>query len=195
MGGDVGCLDRLSTPASGVALATVRGGIYAFGTGTDRQVWYRPVARNAPGWQSLGGVSLYGPAAVTSGTTAFVFVIGGDHQLYMRADSGYGWGPWTSLGGYLTGTPAVASLGEEHLRIFGRGADNELWTRKYNRGWTGWTYLGGILTSPPTATACPAYGQVEVSVRGANGLDRQLWVYDSRPGGVGGWVSWGGQLL
>jgi hypothetical protein len=278
--GDGECSLVGAAPSSGVALSTLGGTVHAFGVGTDRQVWYRPVGRNTPGWRSLGGVSLYGPATVYSGNTSFVFVIGGDHQLYMRADNGYGWGMWTSLGGYLTGSPAVASLGDGHLRVFGRGGDNELWTREFNNGgWTGWTYLGGILTSPPTATAYPAYGQVEVAVRGADGLvytmglrrgdgfrgylnrkfaacstlsvpsvstsafasgrvyldvagtawmgsssaswnygghfvsnpdvenagggtvvagtggDRQMWVHDSRPGGLGGWVSIGGQFL
>jgi hypothetical protein len=280
VGGDPQCLGRGEVSSSGVALSTLRSGLYAFGVGTDRQLWYRPVARSV-GWQSLGGVSLYGPAAVTSGTTSFVFVVGGDGALYMRTENGYGWGPWTSLGGYLTSSPAAASLGDGHLRVFGRGADNGLWTREFAGGsWSAWSYLGGVITSPPAATAYPAYGQVEVSVRGTDsrlytmglsvgarssgylarnfsacsalavpaattaplpfgrvfldaadgireidragaphaygglflsnpavqypgsstviagtGGDRALWVYDTRPGGVGGWVSLGGQLL
>src|SRR6185295_11406439 len=95
----------------------------AFGTGTDRQVWYRTVAQNAAGWRSLGGTSLYSPAAVTAGTTAYVMTVGSDGALWTRSDSGSGWGAWTSLGGRLTASPAVASLGSGHLRVFGRGGD------------------------------------------------------------------------
>jgi hypothetical protein len=263
-----------------VALSTVRSSLYAFGVGTDRQLWYRPVAWSA-GWQSLGGISLYGPAAVTSGSTSYAFVVGGDGALYVRADAGSGWSGWVSLGGYLTSSPAAASLGDGHLRVFGRGGDNGLWSREFAGGsWSSWSYLGGVITAPPTATAYPALGQIEVSVRGADsrlytmglsvgarsggylarnftacsalavpssttaplpngrvfvdaadgireidrsgvehdygglflsnpavqypgsstvivgtGGDSALWAYDTRPGGVGGWVSLGGHLL
>ena len=278
--GDRSCITR-SAPASGIALANNGSTMQAFGTGTDRQVWYRTVAQNAAGWRSLGGTSLYSPAAVTAGTTAYVMTVGSDGALWTRSDSGSGWGAWTSLGGRLTASPAVASLGSGHLRVFGRGGDNELWTREFTNGaWGAWTYLGGRITAAPVATAYTSAAQVEVSVRGTDGLvytmnlargagagtytkrtfaacstlsvpsvstaafaadrvyldaagtawtgstgttstvvgghfasnpdveksgganvvagvgsDRQLWVYDPRSGGLGGWAALGGQFL
>jgi hypothetical protein len=279
--GDRSCITRSSAPASGVALANNGSTMQAFGVGTDRAVWYRTVGQNAPAWRSLGGVAVYGPAAVQAGTTSHVFVIGTDRALWTRSDSGSGWGAWTSLGGGLTSSPAAASLGSGHLRVVARGGDNGLWGREFTNGaWGPWTNLGGRLSSPPVATAYTSTAQVEVSVRGTNGLvytmslargagaqayaerafaacstlsvpsvstaafaggrvyldsagtawmgstgttssvvggrfssnpdvenvgganvvagmgtDRQMWVYDPRPGGLGGWAAIGGQFL
>jgi hypothetical protein len=49
-------------------------------------------------------------------------------------------------------------------------------------------YGGRFLSNPDVESAGWA------SVIAGTGGDRQLWVYDTRPGGVGGWVSIGGQF-
>lgn len=166
-------------PDSGVALSAppynsgngLGNVVHAFGTGTDRQVWYRQIGGSSASWQSLGGVSLYGPAAVLVGSTNHVFVVGGDNAVWMRTNSGSGWGGWTSLGGYFVTSPAVASLGGGHVRVFGAGADGGLWSNEFSGGrWSGWHALGGQLASAPAATYYPAYGQIEVSVMGTDGL-------------------------
>jgi hypothetical protein len=164
---------------------------YAYGVGTDRQVWYRAVAgplASTAGWQALGGVSLYGPAAVFSGSTSYVFVTGGDGAMYMRANGGSGWGGWASLGGFFVSSPAVASLGAGHLRAFGAGADGALWSNEFVAGrWSGWHGLGGQLAAAPVATSYPAYGQVEVSVMGVDGL---VWTMGLGTGARSGvWIA------
>ena len=173
--GDPDCLTEEYVPESGIALSRQNVAsnttVHAFGTGTDSQVWTRQIGGTGGGWQSLGGVSAYGPAAVFSGSTNNVFVIGGDGAVWTRSNAGAGWGGWSSLGGYFVTSPAAASLGNGHIRVFGTGADGALWTNELSAGrWSGWYTLGGQLVAAPVATTYPAYGQVEVSVMGTDGL-------------------------
>jgi hypothetical protein len=191
-GGDPACLSEEYVPASGVALSrqNVAGNttLHAFGTGTDSQVWTRRIGGTSTGWQSLGGVSLYGPAAVFSGSTQHVLVVGGDGAVWTRSDAGAGWGGWSSLGGYFVSSPAAASLGAGHLRVFGSGADGALWTNEFAGGrWSGWYSLGGQLLTAPAATTYPSYGQVEVSVMGTDGL---VWTMGLGQGArSGSWIN------
>lgn len=193
--GDPDCLTEEYVPESGVALSAVMPPqtagpryptVHAFGVGTDRQVWTRPVTGSG-GWQSLGGVSLYGPAAVFSGGTSYVVVTGGDGAVYLRANGGSGWSGWQSLGGYFVSSPAIASLASGHLRVFGAGADGALWSNEYAGGrWSGWHVLGGQLAAAPVATTYPSYGQVEVSVMGVDGL---VWTMGLGSGArSGAWI-------
>jgi hypothetical protein len=190
--GDLDCLTEETVPISGVALShqDVPGSttVHAFGTGLDDQLWYRQIGGSWGSWQSLGGVSLYGPAAVFSGSTNHVFVIGGDGAVWTRSNAGAGWGNWTSLGGYFGMSPAAASLGNGHVRLFGTGADGALWTNEYAGGrWSGWYSLGGQLVAPPVATTYPGYGQVEVSVMGTDGL---VWTMGLGQGArSGNWIN------
>jgi len=190
--GDPDCLMEEYVPISGVALSnsgvardTV---VHAFGTGLDDRVWYRQIGGSGAGWQSLGGVSLYGPAAVFSGTTNHVFVVGGDGAVWTRSNAGSGWSGWSSLGGYFVMSPAAASLGNGHLRVFGTGADGGLWSNEFTGGrWSGWHSLGGQLVAPPVATNYPAYGQIEVSVMGGDGL---VWTLGLSQGARSGyWIN------
>jgi hypothetical protein len=168
--GDAACASRSSVPMSGVSLLTSGGTTSALVVGLDRGLWLRPIDGSATSWQSLGGGVIYGPAAANDGTTSYVFVTGLTGELWYRANSGGGWGPWTSLGGYLTASPAAASLGGGQVRVFGRGMQGELWSRELTNGhWSGWTAHGGYLTSPPTATADLDTNRIEVQVRGMDG--------------------------
>jgi hypothetical protein len=186
--GDPDCLTEEYVPESGVALSRENVvdnlTLHAFGTGTDRQVWTRQLGRTNTGWQSLGGVSVFGPAAVFSGGTNHVFVVGGDGAVWTRSNGGGGWGGWSSLGGHFVTSPAAASLGNGHLRVFGTGADGALWTNEFAGGrWSGWYSLGGQLVAAPVATTYPAYGQVEVSVMGTDGLTWTMGLgYGARSG-------------
>ncbi|HEY4605106.1 MAG TPA: hypothetical protein VIH08_12300 [Blastococcus sp.] len=170
--GDARCQGRSrpTAPMNGVAFLTNAGGTAAMAVGSDRAVWTRPIDGGVAGWRSLGGGSLYGPAATTAGPASYVFVVGTDQSLWYRVDSGGGWSTWRPLGGRLTSTPAAASLGEGHVRVFGRGGDGTMWSREFlNGAWSAWTGHGGYLSSPPTATADPSRQRIEVDVRGGDG--------------------------
>jgi hypothetical protein len=168
--GDSACAGRSSVAMNGVALLTAGGTTKAAVVGLDRGLWLRPIDGSASSWESLGGGVTYGPAATSDGTTSYVFVTGLTGELWYRANSGGGWGPWTGLGGYLTASPAAASLGGGQVRVFGRGMQGELWSRELTNGhWSDWTAHGGYLTSPPTATADLDSNRIEVQVRGMDG--------------------------
>jgi hypothetical protein len=168
--GDTACAGRSTVPMSGVSLLTTGGTTSALVVGLDRGLWLRPIDGSSTSWQSLGGGVTYGAAGAYDGTTSYVFVAGLTGELWYRANSGSGWGPWTGLGGYLTASPAAASLGNGEVRVFGRGLDGQLWSRELTSGgWSGWTAGGGYLTSPPTATADLDTGRIEVEVRGTDG--------------------------
>ena len=167
--GDPACARRSSALMTGVALLDSASGPGAVVEGTDHGLWYRPLNG---AWQSLGGWVQYGPAAVSDGTTSYVFAVGSGGDLFYRSDSGLGWSRWMPLGGYLTSGPAAASLGPGHVRVFARGAGGDLWSRELSPGtttWSSWTPLGGYLTAPPTATADSAQSTVVVRVRGLDG--------------------------
>jgi hypothetical protein len=195
--GDSTCQYVPEVPDSGIALSgpSVTGLRYGqtvpvsvFGIGGDQQVWYRQIGGAVGSWQPLGGRSLYGPAAVYSGTTSHVLVTGGDGAVWMRSDAGSGWSGWTSLGGYFVTSPAAASLGAGHLRVFGTGADGALWSNEFAGGWwSGWHSLGGGLASAPVATAYPGFGGVEATVIGTDGL---TWTVGGLSPGArsGGWA-------
>jgi hypothetical protein len=170
VGGDPACAARSSVPLSGVSLLTDGGTTSAVVVGSDRGLWLRPIDGSSSSWQSLGGGVSYGPASANDGTTSYVFVAGTTGNLWYRANSGSGWGPWTSLGGVLAASPAAASLGAGQVRVFGRGIDGQLWSRELTDGtWSPWTAHGGYLTAPPTATADQNSNRIEVLVRGLDG--------------------------
>jgi hypothetical protein len=183
-GGDASCAGflRPTAPMSGVALfggtedLTVGGDedLTAAVVGTDRAVWLRPVDVSST-WRSLGGGALYGPAATTTPTTSYVFVVGTDRALYYRSGSGTTWSPWTYLGGVLTSSPAAAASGEV-VRVFGRGGDGSLWGRELYAGvWSPWVAYGGALAGPPTVTVDPLAGFRDAFVVDVRGTDGRLW--------------------
>ena len=91
--GDKACLTSGVSPTTGVALSANGANVDVFGVGTDKQVWYRTVGQSTPSWRTLGGLTNYGPAVVTSGTASSLFVVGGDGALWTRSDSGSGSAP------------------------------------------------------------------------------------------------------
>jgi hypothetical protein len=72
------------------------------------------------------------------------------------------------------------------MRVFLDAADG---VREIDRSGIPRTYGGRFLSNP--AVQYPGSSTV---IAGTGG-DRALWVYDTRPGGIGGWVSLGGQLI
>ena len=100
---------------------------------------------------------------------------------------------WGSLGGGLSSKPAVASSSANHLDVFMRGTDGQLWLISWDAGgWGAWVPLGGQLypgTGPAVASDEP--GRLDVFVEGT---DRQLWHtwYDST--GLHSWQPLGGVL-
>lgn len=67
------------------------GALY-FVTGTDHQLYLR----NNSGWQSLGGYLTSGPAAASYASTADVFVVGSDGDIWSKntTNMGTNWNPW-----------------------------------------------------------------------------------------------------
>jgi len=86
----------LSTASPGTA--AIPAGLVVFARGTDNALWSRPsalpIGPSGP-WQSLGGVLTTGVTATTvSGGKTYVFGLGTDHNIWMRA------GTWPSLSGW-----------------------------------------------------------------------------------------------
>ena len=83
----------LSTASPGTA--AIPAGLVVFARGTDRALWFRPsalpIGPSGP-WQSLGGVLTTGVTATTvTGGKTYVFGLGTDNNIWMRA------GIWPSL--------------------------------------------------------------------------------------------------
>ncbi len=86
----------LSTASPGTA--AIPAGLVVFARGTDRALWSRPsalpIGPSGP-WQSLGGVLTTGVTATTvTGGKTYVFGLGTDNNIWMRA------GVWPSLGSW-----------------------------------------------------------------------------------------------
>ena len=146
-----------------------------FVRGTDNALWHRWFDGNWSGWESLGGVLMSDPAAVSWGPNRIdVFVRGTDNALWHRWFDG-DWSGWESLGGVLTSGPAVASWGSNRLDVFVRGTDNALWHRWFDGNWSGWESLGGVLMSDPAAVSWGP-NRIDVFVRGTgNALWHKWW--------------------
>lgn len=86
----------LSTASPGTA--PIPAGLVVFARGLDRALWSRPSALPigpSGAWQSLGGVLTTGVTATTvTGGKTYVFGLGTDNNIWMRA------GVWPSLGAW-----------------------------------------------------------------------------------------------
>jgi hypothetical protein len=144
-------------------------------------------------WQSLGGIVLSAPEAVTWGPNRLdIFAVGTDHAMYHRWWSGSMWGGWESLGGVLDSKPTAVAWGPNRLDIFALGTDHALWHKWWNgQAWGGWESLGGTLTRRPTAVA---WGPNRLDIF-ATGTDNAVWHRWWNGQAWGGWESLGGSVF
>jgi len=152
-----------------------------FGTGADDAMWYRT---DSTDWQSLGGLFIFDPVAVTVQGVTYVFGVGQDHALWYRSIAS----GWISLGGYLTSTPEASTDGQ-NLYISGVGRDDALWTRQLSPSltWSPWLGHGGIVTSYAASAFLDNAGYVFVI-----GADDAVWYLRVSGGAWSGWQSLGG---
>jgi hypothetical protein len=126
-----------------------------FGVGTNGAMFHKALDAGAwqpsgTDWQSLGGVFVSAPVAVSMGSGWLdVFGLGSDNSLFRKGwapDSG--WTSWERLGGVFTSLPAVVSREPNRLDILGVGRDAASYQKTWDGGaWrpspTDWTRLGG----------------------------------------------------
>lgn len=128
------------------------------GVGEDAQAAVREGTGNSWGnWTNLGGsfatpVTMCSwnqpaqpavPAVALAGT-------GTDTALWMKANTGSGWGNarWESLGGTFWSAPAMSAYAPSQLAVGGVGIDRQLWMKnRSGNSWSGWTNLGGSFIS------------------------------------------------
>jgi hypothetical protein len=143
-------------------------------------------------WESLGGVLVYPPKAVSWGANRIdVFSVGTDNACWHQAWDGTQWSGWESLGGVLTSPVEAVSWCPDRLDIFARGTDSALWHIAWDGSeWSGWQSLGGVLTSPPAAVSWGP-NRLDIFVVGS---DNALWHISWNGSQWGGWESLGGTL-
>jgi hypothetical protein len=79
---------------------------------------------------------------------------------------------WQGLGSSLTSKPAATAWAPNHMDVFARGTDNQLWQNTGDgSSWAGWTPQGGVLASGPGAAAWSA-NRLDIFVKGT---DDQMW--------------------
>lgn len=144
-------------------------------------------------WQSLGGIVLSTPEAVSWGPNRIdLFGVGTDHALWHRWTNGGSWGGWESLGGALDSRPTAVAWGPDRLDVFALGTDHALWHKWWDgHAWGGWESLGGSLFSQISAVSWRKNRLDIFAVGGDNALWHKWW--DGN--GWGGWESLGGSLF
>lgn len=127
------------------------------------------------GWRNLGGGLTSSPAAVTDGSTVYVFGRGRDNALWGMHSTGSGWSPWVRFGGVLTSAPGAAYDAESGRIIVGvRGLDGRLYELTYDSGTVSLPTFGSA--DFPLCSA-PAYADYVF-----NGVT--VWVYVTYTGSV-----------
>lgn len=138
-------------------------------------------------WDSLGAMpsqvwpipeDVDSPAAVARpGTNQMdLFRRGPDNSLHWRHFNGSAWEAWVSLGGVITSAPSAVSFGLNHIRLFARGVDQQIWLLPYDGGWGRWWPLPKLedvrSEAAPTAVGQPGTSMIDVYVCGSDGA---LW--------------------
>ncbi len=175
--------DELSIAA--VARSTTDVAIYVAGTDLSLySQWHNASMVFSPGdggWQSLGGVIISPPTAVSwAPDRVDVFAIGTDYglwQLWWTADVGWHyWYGFQSQFSFTTYAPTVVSWAENRYDIFEVGSEDQALYHRYFDGasWepsADFEKLGGFCTSRPVAVT-RSEGYIDVFVRGG---DAGLW--------------------
>ena len=121
------------------------------------------------GWESLGGIILVTPHAVSWGPNRLdIFARGSDNAMYHRWWNGNNWGGWESLGGVILKDPIPVSWGANRLDVFAEGTDGAVYHRWWNgTNWGGWESLGGVITSNISAV-CWGPNRIDLFARGTD---------------------------
>jgi hypothetical protein len=135
---------------------------YVTALGRDRAPYYKYYRFSTGTWSSwttLGGVCSAGPPAIAyvAGAGAlYVLCRGTEGSFWYRAYNGSSWGAWQNLGGDFRSAPGAAGYYQSgqgwHLRVYGVGANSELYGKLYNFAtsqWSSWGSQGGACTSTP----------------------------------------------
>jgi hypothetical protein len=174
---------------SGLATAVDSTGLYLFGRGTDKGIWWqRRTSGVWTGWKALGPTAAGDPTAVAHSSGVYVFVRGADSSVWYQRYTAGAWSGWRSLAGTTTSDP-VAVTDPTGLYVFVRGADNGIWYQRFTgTSWgPAWLKLGPTATSDPAAVSDPT--GVYVFVRGA---DNAVWYQRLSAGAWSGWKSLAG---
>jgi hypothetical protein len=139
--------------------------IDVFVRGGDGAVYWKQITGSVasptiqPGFVALGGFATSSPTAAVAGatlsspgSTAFVFVRGGDGAVYMQRLTGTSAGTWVGLGGLITSDPAATPDNfNGGVTVFARGGDLAMYRQHVDANGTlgGWLGLGGGITSDP----------------------------------------------
>jgi hypothetical protein len=106
--------------------------------------------------------------------------------VYIKTYANGGWVNgqiWASLGAPPSGAAsalAISSWGPNHLDVFVRGFDNQLYQRTYDSKWGNWTLRGnGTFKGKPTAVSS-ALNRIDVMV---TGMDDHLYWLRTADGG------------
>jgi hypothetical protein len=180
------------------------GALEMFATAADGSVWidYQTTGTNGSpyasrawsGWKyfAVPGPGSIGQPAVAqnAGGGLDVFVLGRDHQLYVRSKpTQYGtWGAWTSLGGSYVFDPVVGTNADGRLEVFLADTSYQhlchVWQTTPGGAYAGSDCgFGGTVTNKP-AVISNWDGSLNVFVRGTDGhlwhvyetLDARAWV-------------------
>jgi hypothetical protein len=143
--------------------------------GADGALWEATLG-SVPGWHSVGGSLLTGPATVgiedpgCEGLTREVVAIGADSAVWRWRN-----GTWSRIGGASALTPTMVRDGDREW-VFVVGTDKALWvaSRSANFRWSKFTKIGGAFTTAPSAaiwTEGPPYVEpgITVAAYGTNG--------------------------
>jgi uncharacterized delta-60 repeat protein len=150
------------------------------GNGIDGAVWYRT---RDTGWQSLGGMLVSNPTAVTFDAQTYVFGVGLDDAVWYRTPET----SWASLGGVIISDLGVTADGT-NLYVTGVGLDDAIWVQTLSGGtWHGWSSLGGAVTSAPVTTNAAGTGYLFTI-----GGDGAVWYQGITDGTWSGWYGLGG---
>jgi hypothetical protein len=131
-----------------------------FGLGRDyalyhKRFWGKFDQHDLSSWERFDGVFTSAPAAIAwAGGRVDVLVVGTDHAMYAKTNTGEMWTEWQRLGGAFTSAATLVSREPRQLDIFARGADFTL-RGNHTDGttWFGWQNHGGRLASPPVAVS------------------------------------------
>lgn len=180
-----------TSPPDIVAWGPGQTNLFPFAVGTDQALWYSELhgffgdTNPWSEWQSLGGVVLSRPRAVSKGESVVdVFAAGAGSELLRWRFVNGAWTSSESLGGNIVSPPDAVLFGDlppslDTIPVFALGTDHALWA------WNGsWATLGHRLRSPPHAVRW----QGDFAVF-ALGIDSAVWYTMG-----GDWHSLGGRF-
>lgn len=169
--------------------ARLSGGAYGHRSFLMRNGSFEP---QQPGdaWQSLGGVFVSDPVAITSRADSAIRVFGRgqDNGLWVIWTNGTSWFGPERVGGEFTSSIAAVDSEQTGMHVFVRGRDNAVWHYYYHGGSRGVAdmshhSLEGATLGGPTAVATRE-GRIHVFVRGLNNnLWRKNWTGSA-------WTEW-----